>query len=225
MELTEIYDYFKVNQHQEVQSIVTKFGGIIKNGYGITAPELRTLAKKIGKNHSLAIKLWNEDCHDAKLLATLIGDPAQIDENLMDKWIKNFYSWDICDGCIQNLFAYTPFAYKKAIEWAQRKPEYEKRAGFAMMAKLAIGDKKKDDREFENFFKYIIEGSTDERNFVKKAVNWAIRQIGKRSLYLNKKALELARQIHSIDSKSARWIASDAIRELTNEKIIKNIKR
>ena len=144
----------------------------------------------------------------------MIDNPKEVTERQMDKWIKDFDSWDICDQTCMNLFDKTPNAHEKATEWAGRKPEYEKRAGFALMACLAVHDKKAEDKKFEKFFTAIKKQSTDDRNFVKKAVNWALRQIGKRNESLKKKAIQTAREIQKIESKAAKWIAADALREL-----------
>jgi len=196
-----------------------------KQALGIRVPTLRAMAKEIGRQHNLALQLWEEPYHEAKLLATMLADPQKTTEALMEHWVKSFYSWDICDHAVMNLFEKIPLAWDKACEWSFRKPEFEKRTGFVIMARLAVSDKISDDRKFEAFFPYILEGATDDRNFVKKAVNWAIRQIGKRSLYLNKQALKLCGEIRKIDNKSAQWIEKDATRELTDSKILKRIKK
>jgi len=196
-----------------------------EKAFGIRIPTLRTLAKELGTQHTLALQLWEEEHHEAKLLATMLADPEKVTEATMESWVKDFYSWDICDQAIQNLFEKVPMAWDKACEWSFREPEFEKRAGFVIMARLGISDKKTDDKKFESFFPYILEGATDERNFVKKAVNWAIRQIGKRSIYMNKQCLKLCGEIRKIDNKAAQWIVKDAIRELTDPKILARIKR
>jgi len=153
----------------------------------------------------------------------MIDDPKMVTEEQMESWVKGFDSWDVCDQCCMNLFDKTSLAYHKAVEWSAREEEFIKRASFAMMACLAWHDKKADDKQFESFFPIIIREAPDNRNFVKKAVNWALRQIGKRNLSLNRKALETAREIQAMDSKSAKWIASDAIRELTSEAVLKRL--
>jgi len=152
------------------------------------------------------------------LLAGFIADPEKLTENQMEKWVKDIDSWDICDQVCSSLFDKTTFAKKKVFEWAKRKEEFVKRSGFALMAVFSVHDKKASNDFFEKFFPIIKRESMDERNFVRKAVNWALRQIGKRNLVLNKKAIEVAVDISKIDSKSARWIASNALSEL-------NIKR
>lgn len=175
---------------------------------------MRALAKTIGKNHALALKLWKTGVHEARHIAAMIADPEKVDESMMEKWLKDLDSWDIVDGCCGTLFDKTPYAFEKAIEWSHRKNEFEKRAGFSMMATLAVHDKKAPDGKFEQFFPHILRESSDDRNFVKKSINWAIRQIGKRNGRLCKKAIALARQLHARGDRASRWIASDALREL-----------
>lgn len=203
---------------------MARFGINPQNTFGISMPVLRNIAKEIGKDHQLALELWNLDIHECKILAPLIDIPKLVTEEQMECWVKDFDSWDVCDQCCLNLFDKTKFAYEKAYEWSSRKEEFIKRAGFSLMAVLAVHDKKADDNKFASFLPLIIRESTDERNFVKKAVNWALRQIGKRNMQLNKAAMETSNEILKINSKSAKWIASDAIRELTSEKILKRIK-
>lgn len=195
---------------------MARFGINSKTAYGVRVPDLRKLAKEIGKDHSLALELWQTGIHEARILAGMIDDPKLVSINQAEAWIKDFNSWDVCDQVCMNLFDKTDFAYDKAIEWSKLKNEFEKRAGFALMACLAWHDKKADDSKFIKFFPYIKNGSTDERNFVKKAVNWALRQIGKRNETLRKEAIRLAKEIQKIKSKTAKWIASDALRELNN---------
>lgn len=206
-----------------------KFGINSEKTLGVKVPVLRRIAKDIKNQltrdasritdndlHQLAQELWDSGVHEARILASMVDDPEMVTEKQMDNWIKDFDSWDVCDQTCMNLFDKTLFAFVKAIEWTGRDREFEKRAGFAMMACLAWHDKKYPDKEFEKFFSFIIRNATDERNFVKKAVNWALRQIGKRNKNLCQKAIQVARKIDKTDSKSARWIAKDAIRELNN---------
>jgi len=184
--------------------------------YGIPIPELRNIAKQIGKNHDLALKLWDSKIHESRLLAGFIDEPEKVTEKQFKKWVGDFDSWDICDQVCGNLFDKTDFAYKKVFELARKKPEFVKRTAFTLMACLAVHQKSMSNEDFMRFFPLIKKESVDARNFVKKAVNWALRQIGKRNKYLRKKALILAEEILKIDSKSAQWIAKDALRELTN---------
>lgn len=191
---------------------------------GIRVPMLRKIAKEIGKNQKLALELWSSGYHEARLLAGMIAEIERTDDALMEAWVKDFASWDVCDETMLNLFYACPLAHQKAIEWTKREKEFEKRAGFALMAVLAWKDKKATDARFEKFIRPIIRGSADERNFVKKAVNWALRQIGKRNLYLNKKFVQVAEEIAKINSKPARWIAADALRELKSEAVLKRLR-
>lgn len=192
---------------------------------GICMPELHTLAKQIGKNHELALQLWASGIHEARILACLVDHPTAVTEAQMEDWVKDFDSWDLCDQCCGNLFDRTPLAYQKAAEWSAREEEFVKRAGFALIACLAVHDKKAGDASFLEFLPLIRRESTDPRNFVKKAVNWALRHIGKRNLRLNRAAIQTAREILEIDAKSAKWIATDALRELTSDKVQKRVKR
>lgn len=203
---------------------MARFGISPKNTLGISIPILRNMAKKAGTDHDLALKLWATGVHEARILACLVDDPKAVTERQMENWVNEFDSWDVCDQCCGSLFDKTEYAHRKAIEWANRKEEFVKRAGFAMMAVLAWHDKDAKDGSFLKFLPIIVKGATDERNFVKKAVNWALRQIGKRNRVLNMKAIETSKKIQLIDSKSARWIASDALRELTGAAVQKRLK-
>jgi 3-methyladenine DNA glycosylase AlkD len=149
----------------------------------------------------------------------MIDDPKAVTEEQIEAWVEDFDSWDVCDQCCMNLFQKTSFAYQKAAEWSFREEEFVKRAAFVLMACLAVGDKKAKDEQFEEFLPVIKREASDDRNFVRKAVNWALRQIGKRNLYLNEQAIKIAQEIQEMDSKSARWVASDALRELTSEAV------
>ena len=193
---------------------MARFGISPKGTLGVNVPILRAMGKRIGRNHALAQELWASGIHEARLLAGMIDEPKEVTEKQMEKWVKDFDSWDVCDQACMNLFDKTPFAYRKAAEWSRRKEEFVKRAGFALMASLSVHDKKAEDKKFEKFLPLIERASTDERNFVKKAVNWALRQIGKRNPRLCKLAMQSARRIQKKDSKAARWVAGDALREL-----------
>ena len=196
-----------------------RFGIQPDRALGIRTPQLRKYAKRLGKNHELAKELWQTGIHEARHLATLIDDPEKVTEKQMEAWAADIASWDICDGTCSNLFDKTHFAWKKAIEWTARKEEFVKRAGFVLMATLSVHDKKAPDEKFRQFFPYIEKEASDERNFVKKAVNWALRAIGKRNGALNIEAIEYAKRIYNQGSKSTRWIATDALRELKSKKV------
>ncbi len=204
---------------------MARFGINPKNTLGVPVPYLRKMAKETGKDHSLALQLWESKIHEAKILASMIDDVKSVTEKQMEKWVKDFDSWDVCDQTCTNLFDKTVFAYEKAVEWTKSPKEFTKRAGFSLMACLSCHDKKTNDKEFLKFFPVIKKESVDERNFVKKAVNWALRQTGKRNSKLNKEAIKLAGEIQKIDSKAAKWIAKDALRELQNPQIQKRLKK
>jgi len=186
---------------------------------GISVPALRSLAKEIGTDHRLAGELWRSGIHEARVLATMVDDPARVTEAQADRWARSLDSWDECDQLCSNLLSGTPFAFAKAVEWAGRNPEFEKRAGFALMAALSVHAKDAPDRAFERFLPVIRREATDERNFVRKAVNWALRQIGKRNERLHAKAIATAERISRMDSRAARWIAADALRELRSDAV------
>ena len=215
-----------LKSHYKPENIegMARFGIVTKKAYGVPAPALRKLAREIGKDHALAQRLWSSGIHDARVLAALIDDPAEVTEEQMESWAADFDNWGVCDACCGNLFDKTGFAYRKAVEWSRRDEEFVKRAGFALMACLVVHDKKADDRQFERFLPIIEREATDDRNFVKKAVNWALRQIGKRNLRLNRKAIERAERIRALDSRAARWIAADALRELRGDAVQKRLR-
>jgi 3-methyladenine DNA glycosylase AlkD len=203
---------------------MSRFGINVNKAFGVSVPDMRNVAKQIGKDHNLALKLWKTGYHEARIVASMIDDRKLVTEEHMEEWVRDFNSWDLCDQCCSNLFDKTPFAYKKAIQWSRRKEEFVKRAGFTLMATLAVHDKKTENKVFKKFLPIIKRESADDRNFVKKAVNWALRQIGKRNRELNKEAVKTAKEILKMDSKAARWIAFDAIRELTSMSVKKRLK-
>ncbi len=223
MQYEEILKRLKSLANPAIAAGMARFGSRPKKALGISAPNLRQLAKEIGRDHRLALRLWDSGIHEARILASLIDEPEKVTETQMERWVKDFDSWDVCDACCCNLFDKTPVAYQKAAAWSKRKEEFVKRAGFALVAYLAVHDKKAKDEAFIRFLPMIKPASSDERNFVKKAVNWALRQIGKRNVALNRLAIQTAKDIHAMDSKTARWIAADALRELTGEKIKKRL--
>jgi 3-methyladenine DNA glycosylase AlkD len=224
MTYDEILREMKANANAANVAGMARYGINPKGTLGLSMPVLRALAKRIGTDHDLAQRLWRSGIHEARILAALIDDPALVTPAQMDAWIRDFDSWDVCDQVCGNLFDRTRYARRKAAVWAGKNPEYERRAGFALMAALAWHDKKAKDELFLGYLPVIERFAFDDRNFVRKAVNWALRNIGKRSLALNKAAVACARRIAKQDSRSARWIAKDAIRELTDPKIIKRIK-
>ena len=225
MEVREVVRELRASADPAAVKGMKRFGISETNTLGVSVLSLRNLAKRIGKNHSLALELWGSGIHEARLLASLVDDPESVTSSQMDSWVKQFDSWDICDGCCGNLFDKTPFAYAKAIEWSRAEPEFVRRAGFSLMAELAVHDKSAPDERFEKFFVLIKNGSIDERNFVKKAVDWALRQIGKRNHRLNRRAIAVARELRHSESKSAKWIAADALRELTSPAVALRLRK
>ena len=218
MEIKQILKRLKLHASQENVTGMARFGISTKNTLGVSMPILRRMGKEIGKNHALALELWQSGIHEARILAGLIAEPAKMTPRQMDAWVKDFDSWDVCDQVCMNLFDKTAFAWQKAKVWTNRKEEFVRRAGFALIASLACHDKKANDEKFIALFPLMKKAACDERNYVKKAVNLALRQIGKRNPALRKEAIKAAREIQKMNSRSARWIAADAIRELRSRK-------
>lgn len=215
----EIIRQFEMLRSSENIEGMAKFGINTGSAYGISIPKLRGMAKRAGRDHRLAQRLWSSGIHEARILATMVEDPAMATEQNLDRWVSEFDSWDVCDQCCGNLYINMPFAYRKAVEYSGYEKEFVKRAGFVLMAELAVHADGMADEKFTALFPHIRRGSTDDRNFVKKAVNWALRQIGKRNPGLNAAAISLAEEISATDSASAKWIAKDALRELRSEKV------
>lgn len=193
-----------------------RFGVDNTRALGVRIPEVRRIAKAYKKNHQLALQLWDTGIHEARIMASMVDDPAQVTEEQFDAWAMDFYSWDLCDQVCGNLFDRTPFAIAKAIAYSERPEEYVKRAGFVLMAEYAMHQKKAADEVFLQFFPLMEREAYDGRNFVKKAVNWALRQIGKRNAILKAEAIATANRIILQDSKAAKWIAQDALKELSS---------
>lgn len=201
------------------------FGIVAKKVLGVSKPRMDELARRVGRNHALALELWRTGVHDARILAGMIDEPERVTSAQMDEWVRDFDNWDVCDGTCCHLFVFAAPAWNKAVLWTRRKPEFQKRAGFALLAYLAYRDKQAPDKGFERLMPLLLRESTDERNFVRKAVNWALRNIGKRNKHLNKVAIRAAEQMRAINSKSARWIAADALRELRSDAVQARLSR
>ena len=198
---------------------MARFGIDTGRAVGVTVTELRRFARDLGHDHELAAALWASGVHEARLLASLVDEPAMVSEAQMEAWVADLDSWDVCDGVCGNLFDRTPFALDKVVEWSTREPEFEKRATFALMASAAVHRKDLPDAAFASLLPVIRAQAIDERNYVKKAVSWALRQIGKRSSGLNSRAVRTAEQIERSDSSAARWVARDALRELRSDAV------
>jgi len=203
---------------------MARYGIRTERSFGIGMEPLKAKAKEMGKDHESALQLWNSGFREARLLAVLIDEKKKVTSEQMESWVKDFDSWDICDGTCLHLFSMTPFAIDKAKEWVHRPEEFQRRAGFVLMATIPVKNKKTSDVELEEFFPLIEQYATDDRNFVRKAVNWALRQIGKRNQHLNREAIACAQRIAIIDSKAASWIAKDALQELQGEAVQSRLK-
>ncbi len=204
---------------------MARFGIRTDRALGISVTELRAFARTLGRDHRVAAELWRSGIHEARILASIVDEPALVTEAQMERWVAAFDSWDLCDQVCGNLFDRTPFAFAKALEWSGREAEFTKRAGFALMAWAAVHRKDVPDREFEAFLRPIRDQATDDRTYVKKAVNWALRQIGKRSPGLHRRAVATAKAIQRMDAPSARWIARDALRELETPAVRERLAR
>ena len=204
---------------------MARFGMSVEGRLGVSVPAMRRIAKAIGKNHRLALDLWKTGLAEARILASMIAEPGALTERQMEAWVRDFDSWDVCDQVCMNLFEKSPLARRKILEWSGREETFVKRAAFALVACLAWHDRGAPDEEFRAWLPVIVRGATDERNFVKKAVSWALRHIGKRNLTLNTAALRTAKALRRLGSKSARWIGADARRELAAETTRQRIRR
>jgi 3-methyladenine DNA glycosylase AlkD len=204
---------------------MARYGIDSRTAYGVSIPKLRKIASVHRTNHVLAGMLWESGIHEARILATMIDDAQAVTEEQMERWARDFNSWDVCDQCCNNLFRKVTGVDRKAWEWASRTEEFVKRAGFVLMACQTVHDKHATDERFVKFLSIILQESADDRNFVKKAVNWALRQIGKRNMSLNRAAIDCAHEIAQSGSKAAKWIAADALRELTGAAVQKRLER
>ena len=201
-----------------------RFGISVDRALGVSLPKLRSLAKEIGQDHALALGLWRTELHEARILASMVDEPDRVTEAQMDVMVGAFHSWDLCDQCCNNLFRLTPYAWNKSQEWCDREEEFVRRAGFAMMASLAVHDHRAADEDFRPFLEAIERHGVDDRNYVRKAVNWALRQIGKRNLTLNAMAVQTAERLLSKKDRASRWVALDALRELRSEAVRQRLK-
>jgi len=193
---------------------MARYGIRSARAYGVATPTIRAIAKELGRNAELATLLWSTNVLEARILATMIAEPPQLPEEEVERWVREFDCWSVCDSACIGLLWKTPFAWRKVREWSRRQPEYERRAAFALLAALAVHDKNATDKQFRAALRLISKAATDERNFVKKAVNWALRQIGKRNAGLREAAIQVAESLAAAGSRSARWIGHDALREL-----------
>jgi 3-methyladenine DNA glycosylase AlkD len=211
--------------NSKVREKMAYFGVNVPRAHGISAPVLHALARLIGKNHELAEQLWTTGIHEARILAALIGESGKVTSAQMERWVREFDSWDVVDAACCYLYAHAVPAWTKIKAWSRRREEFEKRAAFSLAAYLSYKDKTTPDARFERFLRVIEREAYDERNFVRKAVNWALRNIGKRNLRLNRAAISAAERIRQQGSRSARWIAADALRELKSDAVQRRLRR
>ena len=221
----DVLDRLQGKAQPEQLKGMAKYGMTVEQRLGVSVPDMRKLAKEIGRDHKLALDLWRTGIAEARIVAALVGEPDKLTEEQMEDWVKGINSWDVCDQVCMNLFEKNQLAWKKIVDWSEREEEFVKRTAFSLIACLAWHDKKTSDEKFIELLPVIIRESTDERNFVKKAVNWALRNIGKRNLKLNKAAINTAKEIKRLDSKAARWVASDTLRELESDAIQSRLRR
>ena len=221
----DVLDRLQGKAQPEQLKGMAKYGMTVEKRLGVSVPDMRKLAKELGRDHKLALDLWWTGIVEARIVAAMVGDPAKLSEEQMEEWVKGINSWDVCDQVCMNLFEKNQLAWKKIIDWSEREEEFVKRAAFSLIACLAWHDKKASDDKFTELLPVIVREATDERNFVKKAVNWALRNIGKRNLNLNEAAINTAKEIQRLDSKTARWIAADAIRELESDPIQNKLRK
>lgn len=210
----DVLHMLQSHAHPDNVEGMARFGMTPDARMGVSVPDMRRIAKTVGRDHALALALWETGIPEARILASMVDDPAQLTDSQMEAWVADFNSWDVCDQVCMNLFDKSPLAWQKVGEWARRDEEFVRRAAFALIACLAWHDKAAPDEAFIRLFPVIKAGATDGRNFVKKAVSWALRQVGKRNANLRRAALDTAREIGQMDAKPARWIAADVIREL-----------
>jgi 3-methyladenine DNA glycosylase AlkD len=209
----------------KVRAKMAYFGVKVSKAHGISAPVLHALARRIGTNHRLAEEIWATGIHEARILATLLGESAKVTSAQMERWVHDFDSWDVVDAACCYLYAQAAPAWAKANRWSRRRKEFEKRAAFSLAAYLSYKDKAAADARFERFLRVIEREAWDERNFVRKAVNWALRNIGKRNLRLNRAAIITAERIRRQGSRAARWIAADALREMRSHAVQARLRR
>jgi len=217
--VAEVLEQLKAKAKPENLAGMARYGIVTENRFGVSIPELRKMAKDTGKNHALALGLWRTGNSEAMILASIIAEPEKLTDAQMEECVKDVNSWDVCDQVCNNLFSRSPLAWKKVVDWSKREETFVKRAAFSMLSSLAVHDKKAPDKQFIEFLGVIKCEASDDRNFVKKAVNWALRNIGKRNINLNKAAINVAKELRQSGSKESRWIGSNALKELESSAV------
>lgn len=203
----------------EVNQIKERFAITAENSHGIFLKDLEVLAKRIGKDDDLALQLFDTGIYEARLLTSKLFNPKHITIPLMEKWVSHFVNWEICDTFCMGFMGRSPFALPKAFEWTEYQPEYQKRAGFVLMVAYAFTDIHASNEIIRQFFPVMLKHANDDRKYVMKGINWALRQVGKRNRDLHQEAIAVAHQIAALGTKPARWIAKDALRQLQKSKV------
>lgn len=219
MDAGEVLKWLERHGTRRTVEGMARYGIRAERAFGVTVGTLQSLAKRLGKDHALSLALWETGWYEARLLAAMVGDPQRVTRRQMNAWAAGFENWADCDTVCFHLFDRTPFAWEKARQWVGSPREFVKRAGFVLMACLAVHDKAAPDKSFRAFLPLIEQGAHDERNFVKKGVNWALRTIGRRNPELNAVALRVARRLALSKETACRWVGKDALRELTSPKV------
>ncbi|MEJ0060861.1 MAG: DNA alkylation repair protein, partial [Terricaulis sp.] len=192
-----------------------RYGIVAKDAFGVPMAKIKAIAKEIGRDHDLAIELWKSGNYDARLLCSMIADPARVTPALMDRWRRDFDNWGVCDTLCFNLFDKTPYAFAKVEAWAALNDEFGKRAAFALLASLALHDKKSEDATFARLLPLCAKAASDDRNFVKKAVSWALRAIGSRRAKLHDACIATATRLAASEDATERWVGKDVLRDLS----------
>ena len=223
MTVSEVLAWLERRGTRRNREGMARYGIVSDKAFGVSGATMAPLIKRLGRDHDLAARLWDTGWLEARVLASFIDEPARVGPRQMDRWIKEFDNWAVCDSVCMHLFDRTPHAWRKAAQWARRRREFEKRAAFATIAALAVHDKRAADPQFLDVLPLIEAAAADGRNFVSKAVNWALRQIGKRNLALNAAAIAVARRLAASEQRASRWVGSDALRELTSAAVQKRL--
>ena len=215
MLVAEVLSRLRSMQNPQTVAAMAKQGIVPRAALGLSNAQLHQVAEDIGIDRLIAQQLWASGIHDARVLASLVDDPERVTPKQMERWVRDFDNWALCDACCFNLFDKTPFAYAKAVAWSARKEEYVKRAAFSLVAALAAQDQKAPDSEFLRFFPIIRREAGDERPLVRKAVAWALKEIGRRNRSLRRLVTDTVKELDQMEAKSAHWIASDVLKDLT----------
>ena len=225
VEVASVLTWLKKHSSARNREGMARFGLPSDNAFGVSVADIRQLAKRLGRNHELALALWDTGVYEARMLTTFVDEPSRVTPSQMDRWCRDFDSWGICDALCFHLFDKTPHAWKKIAKWSDARAEFVKRASFALLASVALHDKTAADKPFLDSFPLIERAATDDRNFVKKAVSWALRGIGKRNAALNSAAVKLARRLADSTHPAARWTGKDALRDLATPATLRRMKR